>query len=142
MDSTQQPPRLRRTVEVVCAVIERDGRLFAARRGPGMSNAGLWELPGGKVGEREREPDALAREIHEEFGATVTVEPVAMATHSHQYPHVTIRLTAYRCVLSGGELVCSEHSESRWLAPTEVSGVEWSPADVPLVDHWRARASG
>ena len=36
-------------IRVVAGAIINNGVLLAALRGPGMSQAGLWELPGGKV---------------------------------------------------------------------------------------------
>ncbi|MGM0423964.1 MAG: NUDIX domain-containing protein [Thermodesulfobacteriota bacterium] len=37
------------SLEVSCAIIEADGLVLAARRGPGMDMRGKWEFPGGKV---------------------------------------------------------------------------------------------
>ena len=56
-----------RRITVVGAVIVRDGHILAARRGPKMSLAGLWEFPGGKVEPGEDPREALAREIREEL---------------------------------------------------------------------------
>lgn len=41
--------RVGRVVRVAAAVWVRDGRVFAARRPPGVARGGAWELPGGKV---------------------------------------------------------------------------------------------
>ena len=38
-----------RQINVVGAVIEREGRILCAQRGPTGSLPGMWEFPGGKI---------------------------------------------------------------------------------------------
>ena len=52
-------------IEVVAAVIVRDGEILATRRGYGEWQ-GWWEFPGGKMESGESPQDALRREIREE----------------------------------------------------------------------------
>ena len=120
-------------IRVVAAAILRDGRVFCARRGPGMRHAGRWELPGGKVESGEGDPDALRRELVEELGVQVTVGAL-LAENLHSYPSATVRLVAYACALEGaGEPELREHDEARWLAPEQLRDVDWADADVPLL---------
>ncbi|NHA00510.1 NUDIX domain-containing protein [Nocardioides sp. W3-2-3] len=53
-------------IEVVGAVVLREGLVLCAQRGPGGSLAGRWEFPGGKVEPGEAPVAALEREIAEE----------------------------------------------------------------------------
>jgi len=55
-------------VQVVAAIIERDGRILIARRQPHQSHPLKWEFPGGKVEPGETPAQALARELEEELG--------------------------------------------------------------------------
>ena len=55
-----------KTVEVVAAIIFRDGELFATQRGHGEWKD-WWEFPGGKMEAGESSEDALKREIREEL---------------------------------------------------------------------------
>jgi mutator protein MutT len=57
---------------VAAALYDGAGRVLIAERPQGKHMAGRWEFPGGKVGLRESEHEALARELHEELGITVT----------------------------------------------------------------------
>src|ERR1700687_5615714 len=58
---------------VVAAVIEREGRrLLIGQRRRGDSSALKWEFPGGKVRDGEGLEEALARELREELGVTLT----------------------------------------------------------------------
>ena len=60
-------------VEVVAAVVERDGRYLITRRLEGTHLAGLWEFPGGKILPGEKPEDALRRELQEELGVEAEV---------------------------------------------------------------------
>ncbi|MFT4974929.1 MAG: 8-oxo-dGTP diphosphatase [Myxococcota bacterium] len=118
---------------VAAAIIDEQGRLLAAQRGPGMRQAGLWELPGGKVEAGETPSDALAREIREELGATIAVHE-HLADSRHRYPDLLICLSAYRCTLLTGPIQLTEHSAVRWLTASQLRSLDWAPADVPLLD--------
>ena len=61
-------------VGVGAVLVDDQGRLFLARRGPRAKNErGLWEFPGGSVEFGEKLADALAREMREEYGVEITV---------------------------------------------------------------------
>ncbi len=61
-------------VGVGAIIVDDQGRLFLARRGPQAKNErGLWEFPGGSVEFGERLVDALKREMHEEYGVEIAV---------------------------------------------------------------------
>ena len=61
-------------VGVGAVILNEDGRLFLALRGPAAKNErGLWEFPGGSVEFGERLADALRREIFEEYGVQIEV---------------------------------------------------------------------
>lgn len=97
-----------------------------------MSLAGLWEFPGGKIEPGESPEEALAREILEELDCTIQVGEY-LTTTDYEYDFGLVSLSTYRCALSSGSPKISEHSESRWLSPSELNTVEWAPADVPAV---------
>ena len=52
-------------INVVAAIIIKDGQVFASKRGYGEFK-GWWEFPGGKVEPGETNEEALIREIKEE----------------------------------------------------------------------------
>jgi len=55
-------------VQVVAAIIERDGKVLIGRRTREQSHALKWEFPGGKVEPGETPAQALRRELEEELG--------------------------------------------------------------------------
>jgi 8-oxo-dGTP diphosphatase len=119
-------------IEVACAVIVRGGLLLAARRGPGMSHAGRWEFPGGKICAGENAEDALRRELREELGIEVVIHR-ALAVVVHDYPAFTIILHPFACGIAGGEPAAREHSEARWLTGVEAHALAWTEADLPVL---------
>ncbi len=55
-------------LQVVAAIIERDGRVLICQRTREQAHPLQWEFPGGKVEAGESPDDALARELEEELG--------------------------------------------------------------------------
>ncbi|MGY3127298.1 8-oxo-dGTP diphosphatase [Agrococcus sp. UYP33] len=127
---------MKKQINVVGAVIVRDGEILCAQRGPGTL-AGMWEFPGGKVELGEAPQAALQREIDEELECEVHVG-AHVATTTHEYDFGVVTLTTYYCDLLSGEPVLTEHAEVRWLAPADLSSLEWAPADVPAVNQIQA----
>ncbi|HGT4221009.1 TPA: NUDIX domain-containing protein, partial [Klebsiella michiganensis] len=49
-----------KTLDVVAAIIERNGQILLAQRPPHADQPGMWELAGGKVEPGETQAQALA----------------------------------------------------------------------------------
>lgn len=128
-------------INVVGAVIVRDGLVLCAQRGPGGETGGLWEFPGGKIEPGESPRDALAREIVEELGCHVLVGD-EVATTTHEYDFGIITLTTSHCELVDGTPVATEHAALAWLAPADLGTLDWAPADVPAVELLRKHLDG
>lgn len=123
------------TIAVACALIERGGKVLAARRSPAKSQGGKWEFPGGKLHDGESAQEALVREITEELRVEIEVgEPLPVSTHD--YGDFAITLHPFRCTLAAGEPDPVEHEEIAWLEPTKLAGIDWAAADVPIVEHY------
>ncbi len=129
MSASPPPP-----VDVVCAVIQRDGLILLAQRPPGKTLAGLWEFPGGKVDLGEQPEEALHRELMEELGCRVTIiragPPVL-----HEYSWGFIRLFPFLCDLAEGsaEPFAHEHSSLVWVFQKKLLRPDLAPADIPVV---------
>lgn len=119
-------------VTVVAAIIEREGRLLVTRRPPGVHLEGFWEFPGGKVHDGEAHSDALAREILEELGSSVTVGVEVFSTE-HRYEDRRVVLCFHRCVLQGDPSP-RLGQEIRWVAKSDLRTLRFPPADEQLVD--------
>lgn len=121
------------SVHVVAAVLYRAGEVLIFRRGPGMSGAGHWEFPGGKVEAGEDAVSALKREILEEIGVTIEVEN-HIGENVHQYPSKKIRLAFYWAKAPPEPFYLTEHDAYRWVKPKELDINMLSEADRPIVE--------
>ena len=120
-------------IYVSCAVIIDSGKVLSVQRGAGRHLAGKWEFPGGKVGDGETPEDSVVREVREELDLEVEVVS-ALAPVVHAYPDKTVRLIPFLCRVTGGTLHLHEHQACRWLAPAELSNLDWCEADGPILE--------
>jgi 8-oxo-dGTP diphosphatase len=120
-------------VHVVAAVLYRAEEVLIFRRGPGMTGAGHWEFPGGKVEAGEDAVSALKREILEEIGAAIEIESYIGET-VHQYPVKKIRLNFYWAKAPPEPFHLAEHDAYRWVKPKELDVKILSEADRPIVE--------
>ncbi len=121
-------------VPVVCAVIERDGRVLVAQRPPHKLLPLKWEFPGGKVEPGEEAADAIVREIREELGCAIHVTQ-ALPPFVHDYKTVVIEMIPFRCTLAPGspEPHPHEHVAVAWVTPAELQAYDLAAADWPVV---------
>ena len=119
-------------VEVVAAIICREGRIFATQRGYGEWKD-WWEFPGGKMEAGETPEDALRREIREELSTEISVD-VFFCTVDYDYPAFHLTMHCYLCSLLTEALHLNEHEAARWLAKDELDSVQWLPADKSIIE--------
>ena len=117
---------------VVAAVILKDGKVFATRRGYGEWK-GWWEFPGGKIEAGETRQAALVREIREELDAEISVGDL-LDTVEWDYPDFHLTMHCYLCALLSESIHLNEHEAAAWLTTDTLRSVNWLPADVALLD--------
>ena len=122
----------RKHIEVVAAIIVRDGRIFATQRGYGEWKD-WWEFPGGKIEPGESPEDALKREIREELATEIEVDEL-LTTVEYDYPKFHLTMHCYLCTIISGDLSLLEHEDARWLALDELDCVKWLPADKDVIE--------
>lgn len=129
---------MKKTIEVVAAVIKKNDYILATQRGYGEFK-GKWEFPGGKVMENENLENALIREIKEETNADINVLNY-ICTVNYEYPNFNLIMHTYLCELineriefvyhNDGEL---EHDNMVWLELDDLDHLDWLPADIEVV---------
>jgi len=124
-------------IDVTAAIIVNSGKVLAARRKPGLHLAGYWEFPGGKVKVGETPEICLMRELKEEFSITAKIGSF-VGVSTYDYGSKIVRLLAYVVEHYTGEFKLIDHDKMCWLTLDELHTVEWAPADVPLVDLYKA----
>ena len=122
-------------IEVVAAVIVRDGEVLATRRGYGEWQ-GWWEFPGGKMEAGESPRDALRREIREELDAEIEVGRL-LETVEWDYPSFHLTMHCFICSLVSGSMNLNEHEAAAWLTKENIGSVKWLPADEGLIGRIR-----
>ena len=121
-----------KTIEVVAAIIYKNGAYLATQRGYGEFE-GMWEFPGGKIELGESRESALKREIQEELGIDITVNKF-LCTTDYDYPSFHLTMHCYLCSIESGEIELREHKSARWLTVDMLDSVEWLPADLEVVE--------
>ena len=119
-------------IEVVAAIIRKEGRIFATQRGYGEWKD-WWEFPGGKMEPGETPEEALKREIREELSTEIRVDEL-LCTVEYDYPKFALTLHCYLCSLVTEALHLNEHEAARWLAKDELDSVKWLPADREVIE--------
>ncbi|WP_310085571.1 MULTISPECIES: (deoxy)nucleoside triphosphate pyrophosphohydrolase [unclassified Sphingopyxis] len=128
-----KPPKTGLVV-VAAALVDRDGRLLVQQRPDGLSMAGLWEFPGGKIEPGETPEEALIRELGEELAIDVDqacLAPACFASDMLGERHLLLLL--YVCRKWRGTPVAQHASALRWVRPVELHGLAMPPADKPLI---------
>ena len=101
-----------RKIEVVAAVLVRDGRVFATQRGYGEFKD-KWEF-------------------REELDAEIAVGKL-LCTVEYDYPAFHLTMHCYLCSVVSGTLVLKEHESARWLSADGLESVDWLPADIQVI---------
>jgi len=124
---------MKKTIEVVAAVIIKDNKIFCAQRADKGELGKKWEFPGGKLELNETNEQALIRELQEELDINVNVDEYIM-TVNHEYNTFNLILHAYKCTLKSEKIILKEHLDSKWLALDDLASLDWAAADIPVVN--------
>ncbi len=118
-----------KTIEVVAAIIVKDGKILSTQRGYGDLE-GKWEFPGGKIEPGETKEDAIKREISEEMNAKIIPQKL-FATIEYDYEKFHLTMHTFICKLDG-DFELLEHHAAKWLDMNDLKNVDWCPADVKV----------
>jgi 8-oxo-dGTP diphosphatase len=117
-----------RTIRVVAAVLERDGKYLITQRRPTAVLPLMWEFPGGRVEAGETDAQALKRELLHRLGADIEVGKL-ISFVSHPYEHYVVDLFLYECRLLAENLEPKAVSAFKWVASTDFDQYPFTPAD-------------
>lgn len=120
-------------MDVVAAVIERNGLVLICQRKAGGRHGLKWEFPGGKVEPHEGPGGALIRELREELAieAQVASEP---EIHEVRYGNDSmIRLHFYRVTEFTGEPQNLQFEQIAWERKARLPDYDFLEGDVAFV---------
>ena len=124
---------MKKQINVVGAIIVKNGKILCAQRGYDKSLPELWEFPGGKIEIGESPSQALKREIREELLLELANDIEEFMFTSYEYDFGIVNLTTFICHIQNGEPTLTEHIEIKWLNKSELDQIEWASADIPTV---------
>ena len=126
-------------IDVVAAIIRKDGEILITQRLDNVHLARFWEFPGGKVEFGESFEVALQREIQEELGIKIRVNDEFL-TIDYDYPTKSVRLHFFNCTVLQGDPRPIDVADLRWVNPHDIGNYQFPPADSELIT--KLRASG
>ena len=127
---------------VVGGLIYKKSQMLACRRSPNKDQAGLWEVPGGKVEDDESFVQALMRELQEELQLDVVVQD-HIATSNVHLPKKSLHIVmhVFACCISnhikGHRITSTDHDAIQWIEPDDIFERQWAVADVPILEDFR-----
>jgi A/G-specific adenine glycosylase len=144
------------TMHKVAGLIRWKGKFFIQQRKADGVWGGLWEFPGGQIGEKTVEKtvekmaksefgakrqvsDRVIRRISADSGLSVAlVEPITKVVH--QYTHHKIILHCFLCTLEGekSEPVLSSACNYRWISSNEFNQFGFPAGPRKLLEYIRA----
>lgn len=120
-------------VAVVCALIRDEaGRVLLGRRAKSERLAGFFELPGGKVKERETNEDALRRELQEELNVTADIGKLHSVLWHDDHDRFYSLLVYATTISRNAKIALRVHDDMRFVTAAEALALNLLPADRVL----------
>lgn len=122
-------------ISVVAAIIKHNNKILCVQRGDNKYNyiSKKYEFPGGKIEDGETLEDTIIREVREELVMNIKTEK-PFITVKHQYPDFFITMYSFICSCEDPTVQLTEHIDYKWLTPSELKGLDWAAADIPMVN--------
>lgn len=120
-------------IEVVCAVIKKNDKIFCVQRGSKGECAFKWEFPGGKIEPGETKEEALIREIKEELDCLIKINKHFISIE-HEYNTFFVTLHVYLCELINKEPILIEHHSCKWQEKDKLNELDFAEADYKFID--------
>ena len=110
-------------------ILDARGNILITRRAMTARHGGLWEFPGGKIERGESAKQALARELYEEVGITVSsTRPLLDFYHTQ-----ALRLRVWWIDDFTGKACGREGQPMRWIDVAEFTNYDFPPASKPII---------
>jgi 8-oxo-dGTP diphosphatase len=117
-------------VEVVAAVMLRDGRILIGQRKRGGRHPLKWEFPGGKVEQGEDPRAALARELREELNVDAVIGEELDSYEVGYGDGFRLMLHFYRVTQFQGEPGNLDFEQIAWAKPEQLPEYDFLEGDV------------
>ncbi len=126
-------------IQVTCAVIRNEeDEILVVQKGEATDHPFKWEFPGGKLAPEETEEDCIIREIDEELSIEVVICG-QLPEVEYDYGHKQIKLIPFICDTLDELPFLSEHLAYKWVPANDLLSVDFSEADVFVVNSYLER---
>jgi 8-oxo-dGTP diphosphatase len=123
-------------LEVVAAVLKREGRILICQRRPDQAHPLKWEFPGGKVEPGETPEQAVVRELSEELGI-VYKNGREIERYEYRYPGKSpLMLIFYEVSRFEGEPENRIFQAMRWELPKRLAEFDFLEGDRDFLGHF------
>ena len=120
-------------INVTCAIIYFNDKILVTQRSEKMKLPLKWEFPGGKLEVNESETDCIIREIREEINIEIKVLE-KLSNSIYDYGTFKINLIPFISTYVSGEIILTEHKDYKIIDKSELLGLDWAEADLPIVE--------
>lgn len=122
-------------IEAVSAVILFNNKILCVQRDEHKYDyiSYKYEFPGGKIGFGETKEEAIVREIKEELELDIFILAEYL-TVEHEYPDFKITLHSFICSCEDAMITLSENINFRWFNQELIPFLDWSAAEIPIVE--------
>ena len=127
----------KKELEVVAALIKRDGKVLLCQRREEDAFGLLWEFPGGVREKEESQAQALAREIREELDIDIEVGPL-VEIFRDEIPTLKINVYLYAVSDFRGAPQPIECKAFGLFSLEEAGRLHLAPVDRKIVDYLQA----
>ena len=116
-------------LQVVAAIIEREGKILVGQRTPAQSHPLKWEFPGGKIEPGESPEQALTRELEEELAISGAAS-TEITRYRYAYPGKNpIELIFLRVTAFEGEPRNLIYHQMRWQPKPSLADLDFLEGD-------------
>jgi 8-oxo-dGTP diphosphatase len=121
-------------LQVVAAIIQREGKFLICQRRAGGAFALKWEFPGGKVQAGETLQTALVRELSEELDVVAEIgNEVWRTRHCYAEMDRELGLIFFNAEISAQKPKNLAFEKFEWAPPGKLEQYDFLPADRELV---------
>jgi 8-oxo-dGTP diphosphatase len=107
-------------IDVVAAILERDGRFLLGKRSPHKTAPGYWCPISGRIEPGEAQSDAVVREVREEVGLAVRALEQVAECDTHDGNAVIHWWRVEALDAAPARLANDEHTELVWVTVAEM----------------------
>jgi len=125
----------KKKIEVAAAIIMHNDKILCVQRGENKLDyiSKKFEFPGGKIEKGETQEQTVVREIQEELEMNISSQEYFL-TVEHDYPDFFLTMHSFICSCDDPTVHLTEHIDYKWLSTSELGGLDWAAADIPIVD--------